>query len=270
MEKSRREVLRGAGIIMENKTITVDYYRRTEVAEKYEGLRYGDDAGRYMHQREVHILLEELSPLKGSNILDVGVGTGRLAIEFARRGAQVLGLDISKTMLKTLKIKMKSYRDPLDVEVVLGDAEHLPFKDHAVSGVVSAYTVNHIPNYEQVLKEMCRISSDRIIVIVTYLVSVLAPLPLVINPLRRLLNKLPVYSKYFWPNEITEVLKDERFAPRQRGIYLVPPKIVSFILLPRSLIRFFEYIDPIMESLLRKVYAVQVTIGYRQGALLSH
>lgn len=49
--------------------------------------------------REVDFLLEELDLPPGASILDVGCGTGRHAIELARRGYRVTGLDLSSEML---------------------------------------------------------------------------------------------------------------------------------------------------------------------------
>ncbi len=48
---------------------------------------------------EVDFLLEELSLPPGRSILDVGCGTGRHAVELARRGYSVTGLDLSSEML---------------------------------------------------------------------------------------------------------------------------------------------------------------------------
>jgi len=48
---------------------------------------------------EVDFLLDELKLPSGSSILDVGCGTGRHAVELARRGYQVTGVDISFGML---------------------------------------------------------------------------------------------------------------------------------------------------------------------------
>lgn len=49
-------------------------------------------------------------------VLELGVGTGRVALELARSGRQVTGVEISPMMLKELERK----RGNLDVEVVLG------------------------------------------------------------------------------------------------------------------------------------------------------
>jgi cyclopropane fatty-acyl-phospholipid synthase-like methyltransferase len=48
---------------------------------------------------EVRFLWEELGLASGSTILDIGCGTGRHAIELARRGCAVTGVDISAGML---------------------------------------------------------------------------------------------------------------------------------------------------------------------------
>ncbi len=48
---------------------------------------------------EVDFILEELKLGPGSKILDMGCGTGRHAIELAKRGYQVTGVDISSGMI---------------------------------------------------------------------------------------------------------------------------------------------------------------------------
>lgn len=48
---------------------------------------------------EIEFLLEELSLPAGAAILDVGCGTGRHAVELAKRGYSVTGLDLSSGML---------------------------------------------------------------------------------------------------------------------------------------------------------------------------
>ena len=49
---------------------------------------------------EVDFVLELLELPAGASILDVGCGTGRHAVELARRGYAVTGLDLSSEMLR--------------------------------------------------------------------------------------------------------------------------------------------------------------------------
>jgi 2-polyprenyl-3-methyl-5-hydroxy-6-metoxy-1,4-benzoquinol methylase len=49
---------------------------------------------------EVEFLLDVLKPPSGGAILDMGCGTGRHAVELARRGFRVTGVDLSEGMLE--------------------------------------------------------------------------------------------------------------------------------------------------------------------------
>ncbi len=54
---------------------------------------------------EVQFIIDELGLQPGASILDIGCGTGRHAVEFARRGYVVTGVDISSGMLAIARQK---------------------------------------------------------------------------------------------------------------------------------------------------------------------
>ena len=58
--------------------------------------------------QEVDFLLEKLDLPPGAAVLDIGCGTGRHAIELARRGYVIAGVDISAGMLSEAKKKAKA------------------------------------------------------------------------------------------------------------------------------------------------------------------
>ncbi|MFW5748760.1 MAG: class I SAM-dependent methyltransferase [Chloroflexota bacterium] len=67
---------------------------------------FDQHAGRYMDEpfvtatvAEVDFLIEHLHLTPSMHVLDMGCGTGRHAIELARRGCRVTGVDISEGML---------------------------------------------------------------------------------------------------------------------------------------------------------------------------
>lgn len=51
----------------------------------------------------LNLTLEECKNVKGKRILDIGCGSGRLAVELARRGAYVTGIDFSMNMISLAK-----------------------------------------------------------------------------------------------------------------------------------------------------------------------
>jgi len=74
---------------------------RNEWAEFFNGHApvYMDNSFTKNTVQEVDFVLQELSLPKHSHILDTGCGTGRHAIELAKRGYRVTGVDISSGML---------------------------------------------------------------------------------------------------------------------------------------------------------------------------
>jgi ubiquinone/menaquinone biosynthesis C-methylase UbiE len=59
-----------------------------------------DDHWRGVVQRRLELNVEKLQPLAGKKILDVGCGSGRFCIAFARNGAErVIGIDFAKGMI---------------------------------------------------------------------------------------------------------------------------------------------------------------------------
>ncbi len=76
---------------------------------------------------ECDFLESELSGNKGAQILDVGCGTGRHAIEMAKRGYRVTGIDLSESMLK--RAKEKAAEAGVSVDFRQGDARNLDFNN---------------------------------------------------------------------------------------------------------------------------------------------
>lgn len=85
----------------------------------------------YGTAREVDVLVEVLDLVPGDRVLDVGCGPGRHSHELARRGFEVVGLDVSETFVDLAR------RDaPGGATFVHGDARTISFEsefDAAIS-----------------------------------------------------------------------------------------------------------------------------------------
>jgi 2-polyprenyl-3-methyl-5-hydroxy-6-metoxy-1,4-benzoquinol methylase len=70
--------------------------------------------------KRMKIALKLMDPCSGKRILDVGCGSGKLAIECAKRGAEVYGTDVSTNMIEIAKKHCE--KNNVKVELVVGDA----------------------------------------------------------------------------------------------------------------------------------------------------
>jgi len=78
-------------------------------------------------------VVDLLAPKKGENILDAGCGEGTLAVEIAKYGANVTGVDSSEAMVDTARAK--------GVEAYIGSVTDLPYD--AVFDAVFSNAVLH-------------------------------------------------------------------------------------------------------------------------------
>lgn len=76
---------------------------------------------------ECDFIEKELDFNKEVTILDVGCGTGRHAIELAKRGYQITGIDLSEAQLK--KAREKAQSAGVEIDFQRQDARKLPFQN---------------------------------------------------------------------------------------------------------------------------------------------
>jgi ubiquinone/menaquinone biosynthesis C-methylase UbiE len=103
-------------------------------------------------------ILELAAPQATDIVVDVGAGTGLLALELASEVEQVWAIDISTSMVDYLRTKAASAgRD--NVEVAVASAVSLPLVDAFADVVVSNYCFHHMDDTEKrrALREAMRV-----------------------------------------------------------------------------------------------------------------
>ena len=91
----------------------------------------------------------------GQDVLDVGCGTGVVALTAARTGARVRGLDLTPALLEHARENARVAG--VEIDFVEGDAEALPYADASFDVVVSQFGHMFAPRAEVSLSEMLRV-----------------------------------------------------------------------------------------------------------------
>jgi SAM-dependent methyltransferase len=127
-------------------------------AEFYDETR-GYDEG--LARATTELLVAELDG-RGS-VLEVGVGTGLIALPLHGSGIPMLGLDISAPMVG--KLVEKAGGGP-PFPLVLGDATALPFADDAVDAGLIRWVLHLIPDWPGAVAELARVVRPRGVLVV--------------------------------------------------------------------------------------------------------
>lgn len=103
--------------------------------------------------------IDERVGLKGKRVLDVGCGGGILSESMARRGAEVLGIDLAEKSLKVAELhKLETGVNNVNYRVV--SAEQLASEEQATFDVVTCLEMlEHVPDPSQTIQacaDLCK------------------------------------------------------------------------------------------------------------------
>jgi ubiquinone/menaquinone biosynthesis C-methylase UbiE len=127
--------------------------------------RYDDwfttPAGRKIFDLELRTLFQFIAPSQGKKMLDVGIGTGIFALEFAKKGMDVSGIDPSEEMIAIARKRGLSAK--------IGTGEDIPFEDESFDVVLSMSSMEFSPDPDKFVSEMVRIARPSVPVVVAVL-----------------------------------------------------------------------------------------------------
>jgi SAM-dependent methyltransferase len=102
-----------------------------------------------------HVVVE-LAPQAGETWLDVGTGTGGVAVRAARAGATVTGSDLAPALIETAQ--RLAEEEGLQILYEVGDAEQLPYEDGNYDIVSSSFGSMFAPDHGAVARELARVT----------------------------------------------------------------------------------------------------------------
>ena len=117
---------------------------------------YDAIAARVLRKPERRIADDVAQHIRSGTVLDLGSGTGYLAIQIAARapGLHVHGIDLSQAMVRIARRHAKGAANP---RFHLGDAADIPFEDDSVDFIVSTGSLHHWKNPAAVFDECHRV-----------------------------------------------------------------------------------------------------------------
>jgi SAM-dependent methyltransferase len=89
-------------------------------------------------------------------LLELGVGTGRIALPLHRRGRLVVGVDLSLPMMDRFRAKAAALGLPPPA-VLRADATRLPLRDRSVGAVLEVHVLHLVPAWREALAEAVRV-----------------------------------------------------------------------------------------------------------------
>jgi ubiquinone/menaquinone biosynthesis C-methylase UbiE len=86
--------------------------------------------------------------------LEIGVGTGRIALPLQAGGTDMVGLDLSPAMMRRL---VQNAGGELPFPLVSADAASLPFVDDSFAAALAVHVLHLIPAWKRALEELKRV-----------------------------------------------------------------------------------------------------------------
>jgi ubiquinone/menaquinone biosynthesis C-methylase UbiE len=138
------------------------HYADPSTASRFEADRFGGPIGDLVASTQARVVANFVGRIHERDILDVGTGTGRAALLFARGGAYVTAVDASDAMLAVAR--QRAAQEGVKIHFARGDAHALDFPDRSFDAVVCLRVLMHTPEWRRCIDELCRVAKRLVVV----------------------------------------------------------------------------------------------------------
>ncbi len=99
--------------------------------------------------------IRETHATSGSKILEIGIGTGRIALPLLQRGLGIVGVDLSHAMMGEVQKKIAG--ENFRVALAQADAAALPFRDSTFDIAYAVHVFHLVAGWQSALAEARRV-----------------------------------------------------------------------------------------------------------------
>lgn len=134
-----------------------DFLYKKRIMKLYNELEYVKTYDRRYNEPQL-AKYETILPYLNNTLgwaLDIGIGTGLFLKKIIKHWALIVGIDLSLNMLRLAKRRAKN---SANVELILADADYLPFKGHTFPTITAFTILQNMPDPSKTLEEIIRVS----------------------------------------------------------------------------------------------------------------
>jgi len=126
---------------------SIAFDRAAEFYDRTRGFPPGED------QPVSHLIRQTANTTSSSRILEIGIGTGRIALPLAASVGSITGVDLARPMMERLQAKQNGEK----IFLAQGDATRLPLASAVFDAGVVVHVFHLIPQRKTALAELARV-----------------------------------------------------------------------------------------------------------------
>lgn len=107
------------------------------------------------HNAMINALLSETNVQRNDTVLEIGIGTGRIAMSFAEHVERLFGIDLSQEMMGVLRRKLADAS--LHVEMSQADALLLPFAENTFDLAYAVHVYHLVSHWQDAIGDAFRV-----------------------------------------------------------------------------------------------------------------
>lgn len=130
---------------------SVIFDRAAEFYDETRGFPAGED------ERVGAFIAQSAGLSADATVLEIGIGTGRIALPLAKHIGRLVGVDLSMLMMERLREKQTESYAEVHLEVVQGDVMALPLAQHRFDAALIVHILHLVPQPERAVNELARV-----------------------------------------------------------------------------------------------------------------
>ena len=120
----------------------------------------------WVSQAATDSIVNVARPNSASQVLEIGIGTGRIALPLLRRGFPIIGIDLAMPMMEELQTKIGG--NDSRVMLAQADANEVPFADATFDCVYAVHVYHLVANWQHALRDALRVVKPRGTLLISY------------------------------------------------------------------------------------------------------